>query len=185
MIRLLVWPKCKSKPKKALTGPGTVQVVAGEGAGAKGPINSIVPTDTTVKSALRVVVRKVGDGNVSIGSVSGTGALKSLAALQSDLQGNLSLGGLRSLSVGDVSDGAAIDLGNRSGATQIIAGRVGAARIHTASTLNSFTAATIAGAEINAAVVGTFKVCRAVSAFWAPSDRARKRLRKLLHTCTD
>ncbi len=98
-----------------LKGPGTANITQDDLGSGDGPILSIALDATTNKSSLSVSVKKgpVGDGSVTIGEIHGTGGLKSLMAVNSQLIGTgLDLGGSANdklkISVAAAADGANI-----------------------------------------------------------------------------
>jgi hypothetical protein len=145
-----------------LTGPGTFALDHGCG---DGPIVSITLADTGPGSTLSVKVTAgaSGDANVSIGAVTGAGALKALKAAASHLDGaGVSLAqGMGLISVADVAAGVVLNSGTNKklpklaiSARQIGTGVVVAAPGQTVS----LTANAVNGLALTAKNVGALKV---------------------------
>jgi RHS repeat-associated protein len=143
-----------------LTGPGAFVLDTGAG---NGPITSITLSDTTHASVLSVLVTPVGDGNVSVGEVTGAGALKSFKAPASHLTGaGVALAfGVGRVVVANVTDGTAIT----SGVNQKLAKlNITAANLDTGVTIDapgqtvSLTANHVDGLSLTAKNIGALQI---------------------------
>lgn len=106
-----------------LSGLGTASISLNDPDGdQRGSINTIALAGTDAKSALSVLVKrsKIGDGKVSIQSITGASSLKSIRANRSDIIGTglnitgnatLTSGGVEQIIIGDVRNGADIFIG--------------------------------------------------------------------------
>jgi hypothetical protein len=95
-----------------LSGPGAVSVAVDDSTGnGRGPIESIALEGTSPASSVLIVrvTRKVGDGFVDVGSITGSGLLQIAAGTANLVGSGISLsGGLGSLYVHDVRNGAGV-----------------------------------------------------------------------------
>jgi RHS repeat-associated protein len=148
-----------------LTGPGTIDVQRIVGGGDVGPIDTITVSDTTVASALQVIVTQAGggDGKVSIRAVTGSTPLRSVTAASSDLVGagiNLP-GGVGNILLGDVSPNVSITSGTQKLLPQLkfTAGQIGAGVTLNAPTQTlKFSATNVGSASIEARNVSAFTI---------------------------
>jgi hypothetical protein len=148
-----------------LQGPGQLAIAIDDADGdGKGPIEQIIVSGADPrKSNLLISVKQArgGDGQVSIGSIIGSG-LKSIKAPAADLVGaGILLGGfLGSVQLDDVENGA--DIRTRGGASQkttIVVDTIGAgSAINLGSSLSSLKAQAVDDATIRAAAIGKLSV---------------------------
>jgi RHS repeat-associated protein len=153
-----------------LTGPGSFDLTQVDQGGVLGSIDALTVTGTTIKSTLRVVVKRgaEGDGRVAIRSIGGTTPLKSILAGASDLTGSgIHLpGAVARITVANIAPGATITSGATTpGANRrlphltLTAGQIGAGfALNAAGQTLFLNAARVLGATIAARNVGTFKV---------------------------
>ena len=144
-----------------LTGPGAAAVTLDDpDTDGKGPIASIALTGTDATSVLTVAVAKIGDGSVKIGAITGS-AVNIISAPQCDLNGSgVALAGLSLLRIGDVAAGANIVLPARPRVKPLTvsARNVGAMQLTVPSSTLTFSARSVVGARISAAVIAACKV---------------------------
>lgn len=112
-----------------LTGPGTM-VVTTSGGGTTGFLQSVQTNGTTLGSNLSIsVTQSGGDGRVDLHSLQGS-ALNILTAPSVDLDagGAIALAGLKSMTLGDIANGALVQIpGAATDKVSIIVGTVGSA----------------------------------------------------------
>ncbi len=148
-----------------LTGPGQALIAIDDPDGnGSGSIESILLSDTTSTSSLSVTVTKVatGDGEVSIGRITGAGSLASLLAAKSDVIGSgISLGGfVEQVTVDDVLNGADLTVGGvLANLTKFTLGDVTVGtELRSGATISALTAQSFQGDLIQAPAVTTLTV---------------------------
>jgi hypothetical protein len=146
-----------------LSGPGSVSVVQKDQGSGTGPLAAIYLSGTSsLTSTLSITVtKKVGDGFVDVGSITGPGLLRIAAATANLVGGGIQLTGrLGSLAIHDLNHGASIqaaDLGTQS--TSIQAHVIGdGSAINVGGNLSLLRAATIGTASILAPHVTTLSI---------------------------
>ena len=149
----------------SLTGPGQARIALDDPDGdGKGSIAAILLSNTTSTSSLTVFVTKAttGDGEVSIGRVTGTGSLSSFSAAKSDLIVNgFSFDGfVGQVIVDDVLNGADIVVGGvLANATKFTLGDVAAGtELRSGATVSALTAQSFLGDLIQAPAITALTV---------------------------
>ncbi len=147
-----------------LSGPGNFEVTRIDQGGGDGPLDAVTITGTTEKSRLSLTVTAIGgDGKVAVNSISGDTPLKSIFAGDADLAGSgIALpGGVGSVRLGSIGDGAAITSGENADVNKLT---LTARTIGTGVTINcpaqtlKLTAASVAGVAISAGNVAQLKI---------------------------
>ncbi len=148
-----------------LSGPGQALIAIDDPDGVgRGSIKSVLLSDTTTTSSLSVTVTKVtgGDGEVSIGRITGAGSLASLLAPKSDLVGGgISLGGfVGQVTVDDVLNGADLSVGGvPANLTKFTLGDVATGtELRSGATVSTLTAQSFQGDLIHVPAISTLTV---------------------------
>lgn len=146
-----------------LSAPGVISYAMSDANGdGYGSIDELILTGTSAtKSTLSISVKKnkLGDGLVTIGSITGS-ALKSISASASDLTGaGITLDGLGALSLHDILSGADLSIGSQTKSTSLKARVIADGTTMTlGSAVSTLQAVAIGDGTITAPSITTLKV---------------------------